>query len=852
MRSMARWFNFFSILTLAMSLSLPWPAKAQTQVDYPTQIQRGPLLDMRTTAWTRTNLNGASGSLASAGAHTIAFTRCPQGLVAGTWIRVVGAPGATETVSLTSTTCNLTSMGAGNIVFTTANSHTSYTLTSATLGAQEASNVLAAAGGGMVHCPSGTHQLKAAIRLGTSVLLQGPCTLRMSEPSLVAGPWAVGSIQISSVNDAIVILGESGQFGGLMNVTLDGGSLANTGGRVFNAVAVTGRDLVTVRGVDITGLSPGTANYGVRAAAASRLQVDRITVNGAGGGVPGTGSHGIYIESSNSTTVTNSLVADGSGVPITLAYSTAGSITNNRITRSTHTQSPNTGAISIRGSSNVTVSGNNFQGTGALLNPSCVYIESLAPSYAASGNTVVGNTCANARHGVFIGGGDSSGIPTTGTVVTGNTFASTGTNAVWITSPSNNTTVTGNIIRDAERGVYVLSGATNPSDIVISSNVMTGITGNGVESAGSTINLTITDNNMNGGSNGVLVTAGTVTYLKVTGNRSTATIPINIPAGAFTIGFVEDNPGSHDSFRKNLNTDGSENHTFGFGRTNLGATSIQILNFRTADAPDYDSKIQARNGTANNGEGRIDFMGALFTFSGPTGPSTTTVENLNVTGTCTGCGGAFPAPDNIDHISDNANATRRMRFIADLLPAGTSTNFTFPAVGGTFTTLENSQTLTGLKTFNPNNVGPAMVVQNQFTDSSYILFNSAGGSGQMFAGVTPTFFGPEAGIGTAGGLSLNLRADVTNFCPSSGACSIDYNYNGGFPFIGPVTTGGADLGRSANRWQGAYVNSLTVYSNIFANGIFPGLNTNVTVATSGGGTCSMVFTMGILTSETCP
>jgi hypothetical protein len=261
-----------TIIGLAI-VGLAW---AQIQVDYPSQVQRKPMSDLREYQFTRTNAFvgnfGAAGNLSAAGAgKVITLTPCPKGLAgadANHYVYISGGTGTAEAPLITGGvvgggTCT-SGAASGTIIVTTTQPHTGgWSVTSAGAGIPEACRVL-----GSVHVPFGTYTIHAPIVCANPTIVQG---VGQGDTILACSDLLTSPMFSPSGT------GEGYRFQGL---TLDMTNCPDAGG--INLAAQTIRpwiDSVRVIYPDGGGISTGKALY---LEGPGEVHVSNFIVNNAG------------------------------------------------------------------------------------------------------------------------------------------------------------------------------------------------------------------------------------------------------------------------------------------------------------------------------------------------------------------------------------------------------------------------------------------------------------------------------------------------------------------------------------------------------------------------------------------
>jgi hypothetical protein len=132
-----------------------------------------------------------SATITVPGNYTFTMSPCPYGVAGANthhYLYISGGVGTAEAALINGGTCT-SGASSGTIQLAVANAHSgSYTIASATAGFQEAVNVAAAAGGGVIFIPAGTHTVYAATRIKSSnIYIHGTGgASRVSSASLTA------------------------------------------------------------------------------------------------------------------------------------------------------------------------------------------------------------------------------------------------------------------------------------------------------------------------------------------------------------------------------------------------------------------------------------------------------------------------------------------------------------------------------------------------------------------------------------------------------------------------------------------------------------------------------------------
>ena len=205
---------------------------------------------------------------------------------------------------------------------------------------------------------------------------------------------------------------------------------------------------------------------------------------------------------------------------------------------------------------------------------------------------------------------------------------------------------------------------------------------------------------------------------------------------------------------------------------------------------------------------------------------TTITGDLTVTGTCTGCGGStLPVIDTTNIVKGSADATKLLRFEVDGITTGTTRTLTPQNNSYTLAGTDIAQTFSSTQTFS-GTLAVSGTIGDDLTPSSDGTFTN--GTTSFRWGSIATYNADFNGV-----LTLQSGTTITGS-------------------ILPTTNNLYALGNTSYRWS----NVATVNANISGTLTAPsggtGVSATKTVRDSAGtGTCTLIFSGGILTGGTC-
>lgn len=501
------------------------------------------------------------GGTLNAGSCSFTMSPVPPGVQVGDTLYLSGGTGAAEPVSITA-------LVGSTVATTCANAHSgAWTVRSATGGIQEAINALGAAGGSIL-IPPGTYSLYAAIHVPSNVMLagsgQGATTLQIANGSLKAN--AFWQIQGQPGVNCVLCMDSATSYQKIADLTLDANGQNQTWilyGDItgFNASHVTVSG-VTVKNhtisppggtgvvVQFMGHSPTTANQDNVILNASSIGIAGCTVNNGGGAFYLEGE-GNRIISSYATNYCDSpfviAACDHCGIYNSVADQGGG-----------QTATP---TFSLEGSADGIVQGNHCIATGTSASRVCYAAQGanvgLTANGAATGSVFIGNTATHCYDAQWVGANISGTGGVVDTLVSGLRADNVSGNGVVVSQYVNKLTIADSSFLGSSApqgsGMTIISNGTTPATIV-SNMIIKGVTIDHIGSssaAGIFIfnqaagggppinNLTISDSFIGDTSGtpvqsyGIQIGAGTITNVRITGNRflGNVTGPMTIAAG---------------------------------------------------------------------------------------------------------------------------------------------------------------------------------------------------------------------------------------------------------------------------------------------------------------------------------
>lgn len=344
---------------------------------------------------------------------------------------------------------------------------------------------------------------------------------------------------------------------------------------------------------------------------------------------------------------------------------------------------------------------------------------------------------------------------------------------------------------------------------------------------------------------------------------------------------------------KNLNLSGNvTSNLTPSGTRDLGGTGAE-WNGLYAGSAVITSIIEPKvNGGAQNGDSAKRWSNVY------------TVD-LNVSGTCTGCSG-LPVVDTTTVIKGSADATKLVRFEVDGLTTGTTRVLTVPDTNMTLAGRDVANTWTAAQTYN-STVSYASTISSGLSPTTTLAYDMGSGAlqwatiytGNITASLTGTFgtlvvnsrtLTPQAANYTLAGTNLSQTFSNTqtfsgtlavsgtigdDFIPSSDGTFVNgtnsfrwgsiatYNadFNGvltlqsGSTITGailPTTNNLYALGNTSFRWSTIVTTNANISGTITAPSGSTGVSATKTVRDSAGtGTCTLIFSGGLLTGGTC-
>lgn len=251
------------------------------------------------------------GSLIGGSGNTVTLSPCPLGLN-GTdtahYLYVSNGTGTAESVLISGGSCT-SGASTGTVTFTPANSHSgAWTISSTTVGIQEAINLVGSSGGGTVFIPAGSYLLLAPIsvlynnitiqgqkgmccQLGTWIHRTGDFGSSITVGSATLANEGFNLYDVSMSQDINYVEGSAGNFGTIVNKPTSGAHLVLYGTNTVNIercrfenmpddVVINGAVLVTMRDDQITGLwDSGSTTVQVTKAG---ILIEQTTGSGAG------------------------------------------------------------------------------------------------------------------------------------------------------------------------------------------------------------------------------------------------------------------------------------------------------------------------------------------------------------------------------------------------------------------------------------------------------------------------------------------------------------------------------------------------------------------------------------------
>jgi len=279
--------------------------------------------------------------------------------------------------------------------------------------------------------------------------------------------------------------------------------------------------------------------------------------------------------------------------------------------------------------------------------------------------------------------------------------------------------------------------------------------------------------------------------------------------------------------------------------------------------------------------------------------------DLNVSGTCTGCS-SLPVVDTTGIAKGSADATKIVRLEVDGLTTGTTRVMTVPDVNMTLAGRDVANTFTAAQTYN-STVSYASTISSGLSPTTTLAYDQGSASlqwatiytGNITASLTGTFgtlvvnsrtLTPQAANYTLAGTNLSQTFSNTqtfsgtlavsgtvgdDFIPNSDGTYVngttsfrwgsiatynaDFNgvltFSGGTTFTGsflPTTNNLYSIGNTSFRLSTVVTTNFNVSGTITAPSGSSGLSATKTVRDSAGtGTCTLIFSGGILTGGTC-
>lgn len=339
-----------------------------------------------------------------------------------------------------------------------------------------------------------------------------------------------------------------------------------------------------------------------------------------------------------------------------------------------------------------------------------------------------GITAANTNNSLPVSGGTITGnLTVTGLTTLGNTIftgSCTGTPCLW-TSVGNTVSLV-NSTQSVSPLVFENQGVSGDTSITLQSSssqagqLFTVKNNGGVSQGGIDASFNWLSNNFQGTAgqfslnttnSGTLSLSQTGRLNWLSGNTVVGATPVNGLAQNPTYSAIEVNNGIPTGVGGSLgNLVAANITTVGVVQSNVTGTSIGLQVFNGALTP-----FQVDGSGDVSANGRITAIGtttgAAFAIGPAAAPVTIVdssgnafVNNLTVAGTCTGCGGGggggLPVSDTTIITRNAADPTKQMKFSNGAIATGTTATLIIPAItSGTIMTEENTETVSGTKTF---------------------------------------------------------------------------------------------------------------------------------------------------------
>ena len=240
---------------------------------------------------------------------------------------------------------------------------------------------------------------------------------------------------------------------------------------------------------------------------------------------------------------------------------------------------------------------------------------------------------------------------------------------------------------------------------------------------------------------------------------------------------------------------------------NIGSTSSRVNNVYGRRWESYDgtySRIVLNNpGSGSNTGSAVSILNASGTsvFSVSYG-GTTSVTNLSISGTCTGCGG-LPVVDTTSIVEGSVDPTKEVRIEADGITAGTVRVWTAPNADITVAGINLAQTWTAAQTFSAD-----VTTRNHLPESSTSYdIGSSGALWRSFYFLTSIIQNGTTRVDSSGNANF-ARLDI------GGTTTLNSSrqWNTGVGSFNPSSSASVSLGGISNYWLNLYISSSLVHN----------------------------------------